>query len=70
MTRPYASGMCNRLADRAVQIFEGRDDRRENLAERFFRGFRVERIWEGSSEIQRVIIAYSLYKRGAGALTS
>jgi alkylation response protein AidB-like acyl-CoA dehydrogenase len=37
---------------------------RENVAERFFRELRVDRIWEGTSEIQRVIIARCLIKRG------
>jgi len=60
----YASEMANRVADRAVQIFGGRGYMRENVAERFFRELRVDRIWEGSSEIQRLIIAGGLYKRG------
>jgi len=70
MAKLYASEMGCRVADRAVQIFGGRGYMRENVAERFFRELRVERIWEGSSEIQRIIIANSLYKRGAEALTS
>jgi alkylation response protein AidB-like acyl-CoA dehydrogenase len=37
---------------------------RENVAERFLREVRVDRIWEGTSEIQRLIIARSLLKRG------
>ena len=42
---------------------------RENVAERFYRELRVERIWEGTSEIQRLIVARSLMKRGlAGTL--
>ena len=41
---------------------------RENVAERFFRELRVERIWEGTSEIQRMIIARQLVKRGSAAL--
>ena len=64
MVKLYASEMAGRVADRAVQIFGGRGYMRDNVAERFFRELRVERIWEGTSEIQRVIIAYSLYKRG------
>jgi alkylation response protein AidB-like acyl-CoA dehydrogenase len=60
--------MANRVADRAVQIFGGRGYMRENVAERFFRELRVDRIWEGTSEIQRIIIANGLYKRGQKAL--
>lgn len=63
-----ASEMANRVADRAVQIFGGRGYMRENVAERFFRELRVDRIWEGASEIQRLIIANGLYKRGQTAL--
>jgi alkylation response protein AidB-like acyl-CoA dehydrogenase len=64
MVKLYVSEMANRVADRAVQIFGGRGYMRENVAERFFRELRVDRIWEGTSEIQRVIIARSLLKRG------
>ncbi|MGH2698002.1 MAG: acyl-CoA dehydrogenase family protein [Actinomycetota bacterium] len=66
MVKLFASEMANRVADRAVQIFGGRGYMRENVAERFFRELRVDRIWEGTSEIQRVIIADQLYKRGIG----
>ncbi len=41
---------------------------RENVAERFWREVRVDRIWEGTSEIQRTIIAGQLYKRGLAPL--
>jgi acyl-CoA dehydrogenase len=68
MVKLFASEMANRVADRAVQIFGGRGYMRENVAERFFRELRVERIWEGSSEIQRLIIADQLAKRGLSAL--
>ena len=68
MAKLYASEMANRVADRAVQIFGGRGYMRENVAERFFRELRVDRIWEGTSEIQRLIIARSLFKRGRAAL--
>lgn len=68
MVKLYASEMANRVADRAVQIFGGRGYMRENVAERFYREVRVDRIWEGTSEIQRVIIAAQLYKRGLDPL--
>ena len=68
MAKLYASEMANRVADRAVQIFGGRGYMRENVAERFYRELRVDRIWEGTSEIQRLIIANGLYKRGQAAL--
>lgn len=64
MVKLYVSEMANRVADRAVQIFGGRGYMRENVAERFFRELRVDRIWEGTSEIQRLIIARCLRKRG------
>jgi acyl-CoA dehydrogenase len=68
MAKLFASEMANRVADRSVQIFGGRGYMRENVAERFFRELRVDRIWEGTSEIQRVIIADQLLKRGAASL--
>jgi len=68
MVKLYASEMANRVADRAVQIFGGRGYMRENVAERFFRELRVDRIWEGTSEIQRMIIARGLIKRGLDEL--
>ena len=68
MVKRYASEMAGRVADRAVQVFGGRGYMRENVAERFFRELRVERIWEGTSEIQRMIIARQLTTRGVAAL--
>jgi acyl-CoA dehydrogenase len=68
MVKLYASEMANRVADRAVQIFGGRGYMRENVAERFYRELRVDRIWEGTSEIQRLIVARRLLKRGLSSL--
>ena len=48
--------------------FAGRGYMRENVAERFWREVRVDRIWEGTSEVQRSIIADQLGKRGVGPL--
>ena len=52
----------------AVQIFGGRGYMRENPVERLYRELRVDRIWEGTSEIQRVILANELVKRGAAGV--
>ena len=60
----FASEAAFRCADRVVQVFGGRGYMRETAAERFFRELRVDRIWEGTSEIQRLIIARALEKRG------
>ena len=68
MIKLYASEMANKIADRAVQIFGGRGYMRENVAERYYRELRADRIWEGTSEIHRIIIANSLYKRGLQSL--
>jgi acyl-CoA dehydrogenase len=67
MAKLFASEMAGRVADRAVQIFGGRGYMVENPAERYYRELRVDRIWEGTSEIQRLIIARGLLKRGAQA---
>jgi alkylation response protein AidB-like acyl-CoA dehydrogenase len=68
MAKLYCSEMAGRVADRAVQVFGGRGYMRENVAERFYRELRVERIWEGTSEIQRMIIARQMVKRTPAAL--
>ncbi|MGH2698000.1 MAG: acyl-CoA dehydrogenase family protein [Actinomycetota bacterium] len=58
------SEMAGRVIDRAVQIFGGRGYMRENPVERLWRDLRVDRIWEGTSEIQRAVIGNHLRKRG------
>ena len=68
MAKLTASEMANRVADRAVQIFGGRGYLRSNPAQRFYRELRVDRIWEGTSEIQRLIVARGLLKRGVDGL--
>ena len=64
MVKLYSTEMANRVADRCLQIWGGRGYRRDNAVERFFREVRVDRIWEGSSEMQRMVIARALQKRG------
>jgi alkylation response protein AidB-like acyl-CoA dehydrogenase len=41
---------------------------RENPVERLSRDYRVDRIWEGTSEMQRLIISRSIRRRGLGSL--
>jgi acyl-CoA dehydrogenase len=67
MAKLYASEAANRIADRVLQVFGGRGYMTEHPVERHFRELRVDRIWEGTSEIQRVIIGRGLFKRGAAA---
>ncbi|MBM3524866.1 MAG: acyl-CoA dehydrogenase family protein, partial [Alphaproteobacteria bacterium] len=65
-TKLYASEMAGRVIDRALQILGGRGYMRENPVERLYRDIRVDRIWEGTSEIQRAIIGGQIKKRGLG----
>ena len=65
MAKLYASEMAGRVADRAVQALGGRGYMVENPAARFYRELRVDRIWEGTSEIQRSIISRGVFTRGA-----
>ena len=53
----FASEMVGRVADRAVQIHGGAGYMRETTVERFYRDARLFRIYEGTSQIQQVIIA-------------
>ncbi len=64
------SETAGRVIDKAVQIHGGRGYMREQPVERMWRELRVDRIWEGTSEIQRVVIGNELRKRGAGAYTA
>jgi acyl-CoA dehydrogenase len=60
----FASEMVGRVADRAVQIFGGAGYIAEYGIERFYRDVRIFRIYEGTSQIQQVIIARETLKRG------
>lgn len=62
MTKLFATEMVGRVADRAVQIHGGMGYMRELPVERFYRDVRVMRIYEGTSEIQRIVIARELLK--------
>jgi alkylation response protein AidB-like acyl-CoA dehydrogenase len=67
MAKLYASEAAGRIVDRALQVFGGRGYMTENPVARLYREVRVDRIWEGTSEIQRLIITRGLLRRGAEA---
>ena len=56
-TKMFASEMCGRVADRGVQILGGAGYLKEYLAERFYRDCRIYRIYEGTTQIQQLVIA-------------
>jgi Acyl-CoA dehydrogenases len=57
MCKLFASEMCGRVADRAVQVFGGGGYINDNVAERFYRDVRLFRLYEGTSQIHFVNIA-------------
>ncbi|MBH8581901.1 acyl-CoA dehydrogenase family protein [Bisbaumannia pacifica] len=62
MAKLFASEVLGRVADEAVQIFGGMGLMDEGPIERIWRNARIERIWEGTSEIQRHIISRELLR--------
>jgi acyl-CoA dehydrogenase len=68
MAKLFTSEAAWRCADRCVQAFGGRGYRRSNVAERLLRELRVDRIWEGTSEIQRLIVARGMERRGVKSI--
>ena len=66
ITNLYASEMVGRAADNGVQIFGGMGLATEFIMQRLWRDARVERIWEGTSEIQRHIISRAMLRALGG----
>ena len=62
MIKLFCTEMGCRVADRAVQIFGGMGYMKDFPVERFYRDLRLYRIYEGTSEIQRMVIARELTK--------
>ena len=62
MVKVYCSEMLNKTADDAVQIFGGMGLMEEMPIERLWRDSRLERIWDGTSEIQKHIITRSILR--------
>jgi acyl-CoA dehydrogenase len=65
MVKVYASEMLGRVADRAVQVFGGMGYCKDLPIERFYRDARIFRIFDGTSEIHRTVIARAMLKQGA-----
>jgi len=61
----YASEMVGRVADRAVQIHGGAGYVTDNGIERYYRDVRLFRIYEGTSQIQQIVIARGMVKEAA-----
>ncbi len=61
-SKMFASEMCGRVADRAVQIFGGAGYMSEYGIERFYRDVRLFRIYEGTTQIQQIVIARNMVK--------
>jgi len=61
----FASEMCGRVADRAVQVHGGAGYMADSPIERFYRDVRLFRLYEGTSQIQQLIIARNMI-RNAG----
>jgi alkylation response protein AidB-like acyl-CoA dehydrogenase len=62
MAKLYASEMANRVCDKAVQLHGGYGYINEFPVERYFRDARVQTIYEGTSEVQRMVIARETFK--------
>jgi alkylation response protein AidB-like acyl-CoA dehydrogenase len=62
MAKLYATEMLARVTDNAVQIFGGMGLMEEVGIEKLWRDARVERVWDGTSEIQRHIISRALLR--------
>ena len=62
----FASEMCGRVADRAVQIFGGAGYMSEYGIERFYRDVRLFRIYEGTTQIQQLVIARNMIREFKG----
>jgi len=62
MAKLFASEACGRVVDRMLQLHGGYGYSREHAIERIYRDARVTRIYEGTSEVQRIVIAREMLR--------
>jgi alkylation response protein AidB-like acyl-CoA dehydrogenase len=62
MAKLAASEACGRVVDRMLQLHGGNGYSQEYLVERLYRDARITRIYEGTSEIQRLVVARELLR--------
>ncbi len=62
MAKLFATDACGRVVDRAVQVHGGYGHSREYAVERLYRDARVTRIYQGTNEIQRIVVARELLR--------
>ncbi len=67
MCKLFASEMCGRVADRAVQVMGGAGYMAGNVAERFYRDVRLFRLYEGTSQIHLLNIMRQMQSRAGDA---
>ena len=68
MVKVQASETLGRVADRAVQVFGGAGYCKDHAIERMYRDARISRIYDGTSEIHRGVVARGLLAQGAAAV--
>ncbi|MFH1808339.1 MAG: acyl-CoA dehydrogenase family protein [Pseudomonadota bacterium] len=66
MAKVFATEACGRAVDRMLQIHGGYGSTRDDPIERLYRDARVFRIYEGTSEIQRLVIARQILQHHRG----
>ena len=67
MAKLYASEAAHRAADKAMQILASKGYRRGSVVERLFRDVRATEIYQGTSEVQRMVIAEHILRVGRGS---
>ena len=61
-SKMFATEMCGRVADRCVQVHGGAGYVSDYAIERFFRDVRLFRLYEGTTQIQQIVIARNMMK--------